>query len=318
MRELVGRLAALDPDASAAVQVIAYFDRLAEGRAGLEATVRGVAVLAGCAARLIDEERGVFLRVLADGHRDDHPDDADSDDWPRKRSGDVVLVLEKLGSPSPVDLMVLERGVALARDVLDRTRGRAPDPALVELVVDASAGETARLHAAKRLRLGDRARAIALPDGVVLVEPHGEARHPLGSVRAGVGPFVPVGRLPKSYADAKVALRFADDVLGPRVVRFDELGGLAAVAAAIGPGAAPSPDVVTVGGLPAWALETLHAVVTSTSLRTAATHLTLHHSTLVDRLTRAEQLLGWEVRGPEGRFRLQLAFALRRLHAHPE
>ncbi|WP_066361136.1 helix-turn-helix domain-containing protein [Herbidospora mongoliensis] len=190
MRELVGRLAALDPDASAAVQVIAYFDRLAEGRAGVEATVRGVAVLAGCAARLVDEERGVFLRVLADGHRDDHADPP-SDEWPRRRAGDVELVLEKAGSPSPVDLMVLERGVALARDVLDRTRGRAPDPALVEL------------------------------------------------------------------------------------------------------GA-------------------------STSLRTAATQMNLHHSTLVDRLGRAEQLLGWDVRDPGGRFRLQLAFALRRLHAHPE
>ncbi|WP_062355651.1 helix-turn-helix domain-containing protein [Herbidospora yilanensis] len=317
MRELVGRLAALDPDASAAVQVIAYFDRLAEGRAGLEATVRGVAVLAGCAARLVDEERGVFLRLLADGHRDDHPSDENLD-WPRVRSGEVELILEKPSPPSPVDLMVLERGVALARDVLDRTRGRAPDPALVELVVDASAGETARSHAAKRLRLGERARAIALPDGVVLVEPHGETRHPLGGVRAGVGPVVPVGRLPRSYADAKVALRFADDVLGPRVVHYDDLGGLAVVAAAVGPATAPSPDVVTLGGLPAWALETLHAVVTSTSLRTAATLLTLHHSTLVDRLGRAEHLLGWDVRGPDGRFRLQLAFALRRLHAHPE
>src|SRR5690242_15227555 len=141
MRELVGRLAALDPDASAAVQVIAYFDRLAEGRAGVEATVRGVAVLAGCAARLADEERGVFLRVRPDGHRHDHAGPA-SDDWPRRRAGHVELVLEKPGPPTPVDLMALERGVALARDVLDRTRGRAPDPALVELVVDASAGET--------------------------------------------------------------------------------------------------------------------------------------------------------------------------------
>ncbi|GAB1822746.1 helix-turn-helix domain-containing protein [Herbidospora sp. RD11066] len=317
MRELVGRLAALDPDASAAVQVIAYFDRLAEGRAGLEATVRGVAVLAGCAARLTDEERGVFLRVLADGHRDDHPD-PDSDDWPRRRTGDVELVLEKAGPPSPVDLMVLERGVALARDVLDRTRGRAPDPALVELVVDASASEAARLHAAKRLRLGERARAIALPDGGVLVEPHPETRHELGGSRAGVGPAVAVAKLPKSYAEAKIALRFADDTFGPEVVHFDELGGLAAVAAAIGPGTTPSPDVVTLGGLPSWALETLHAVGAATSLRTAATGMNLHHSTLVDRLGRAEHLLGWEVRSPDGRFRLQLAFALRRLHAHPE
>ena len=51
-----GRLAALDPDATAAVRVIAYFDELAEGRAGIEAIVRGAAVLAGCPARLVDED----------------------------------------------------------------------------------------------------------------------------------------------------------------------------------------------------------------------------------------------------------------------
>lgn len=37
MKELAGRLAALDPEAGAALRVIAYFDRLAETRAGLEA-----------------------------------------------------------------------------------------------------------------------------------------------------------------------------------------------------------------------------------------------------------------------------------------
>ena len=71
MKELAGRLAALDPDAGAALQVIAYFDRLIEGRAGLESLVRGAAVLSGCPARLVDEERGVRVRVEADGTRRD-------------------------------------------------------------------------------------------------------------------------------------------------------------------------------------------------------------------------------------------------------
>ncbi len=66
MKELAGRLAALDPDAGAALQVIAYFDRLIEGRAGLESLVRGAAVLSGCPARLVDEERGVRVRVEAE------------------------------------------------------------------------------------------------------------------------------------------------------------------------------------------------------------------------------------------------------------
>ena len=81
MKELAGRLTALDPDAGAAVQVISYFDRLAEPRAGLEALVRGAAVLSGCPARLVDAGRRVRLRVEPDGVRrdSDAPPDAD---WP--------------------------------------------------------------------------------------------------------------------------------------------------------------------------------------------------------------------------------------------
>jgi hypothetical protein len=58
MKDLEVRLAALDPDAGAAIRVIGYFDRLTEAGAGLEAIVRGAAVLAGCPARLPDEPGG--------------------------------------------------------------------------------------------------------------------------------------------------------------------------------------------------------------------------------------------------------------------
>jgi DNA-binding PucR family transcriptional regulator len=66
-----------------------------------------------------------------------------------------------------------------------------------------------------------------------------------------------------------------------------------------------------------WVLETLVAVAGAASLRAAAAALTLHHSTLQERLTHAEHLLGWPVRTPPGRLRLQLALALRRLHRNP-
>ncbi|MCO8277943.1 hypothetical protein M1L60_45965, partial [Actinoplanes sp. TRM 88003] len=67
MKDLAVRLAALDPDAGAALRVIAYFDRLAETRAGLQTIVRGAAVLAGCPARLVDEARRIQVRVQPDG-----------------------------------------------------------------------------------------------------------------------------------------------------------------------------------------------------------------------------------------------------------
>ncbi len=120
---------------------------------------------------------------------------------------------------------------------------------------------------------------------------------------------------------AQIAYRFTADGTetdpGPRVVRFDDLGGLAVLANAIGPATEPIPDVRTLeraASTAPWVLASLEAIAASASLRAAATALTVHHSTLQDRLVNAEQLLGWSVHDPQGRLRLQLALALRRLH----
>ena len=214
MKELAGRLTALDPDAGAAVRVIAYFDRLSESRAGLEALVRGAAVLAGVPARLVDAERRVRVRVEADGSRQDSSAAPDPG-WPSTAlapGGAAVLWLERDAAvPSVVDAVILERAAGAVRLVLDRTRGRAPvdDPALVETVLDATAPEAARLHAARGLGLDPAApaRVLARLDGRPRVVPdHPAAELPAG--RVGVGPAVPVLDLPRSWADARTALRF--------------------------------------------------------------------------------------------------------------
>jgi DNA-binding PucR family transcriptional regulator len=54
-------------------------------------------------------------------------------------------------------------------------------------------------------------------------------------------------------------------------------------------------------------------VSSSPSLRAAATELKVHHSTLQERLVQTEHILGWDVHSPQGRLRLQLALAIRRL-----
>jgi hypothetical protein len=323
MKDLVGRLTALDPDAGAAVKVIAYFDALVEGRAGLEPIVRGAAILAGCAARLVDGERRIRLRVDADGHvRDGLGPPAE--EWlsaPFEPDGPPALWLERPGPASPVEAMVLERAVSAARGVLDRTRGRAPaDPASVEVVLDASAAEETRLRAARRLGLVETARAVALEGGQSKVEP-GPVR--ITSGRAGIGPAVPVLELPSSWDAARTALRFAAEGTeqdpGPRVVYADELGGLVVFAAAIGPGSEPVADVRAVErarSAAPWALTTLVAVASSPSVRTAAASLVVHHSTVQERVAHVEHLLGWPVRDPQGRLRLQVALVLRRLHRH--
>ncbi|MFM9458126.1 helix-turn-helix domain-containing protein [Streptomyces europaeiscabiei] len=374
MKELAGRLTALDPDAGAAVRVIAYFDRLAEHRAGLESLVRGVAVLAGCPARLADAGRRVRLRVETDGHRQDTdqpPDPA----WPSAAlapDGAPALWLERAGAPSVVDAVILERAAAAIRVVLDRTRGRAPtaradDPALVETLLDATAPEQVRLHAARQLGLDPaiRARVIAPFDGPPRIVNASARRGPIhpqarpsapgpapvpargtapthagpaapdprpahldaGSAdtalppgRVGVGPAVPVLELPGSWAAARTALRFTADGTphdpGPRVVYADELGGIGLLAELVVPGADPPPDVRALDAAVAdapWMLTTLHAVASTASLRAAAVEVNVHHSTLQDRLGHAEALLGWPVRTPQGRLRLQLALAMRHL-----
>ncbi len=358
MKELAGRLTALDPDAGAAVRVIAYFDRLAEHRAGLEALVRGAAVLAGCPARLADAGRRVRLRVETDGRRQDTeqpPDPA----WPSAAlspDGAPGLWLERAGTPTVVDAVILERAAAAIRLVLDRTRGRAPsahadDPALVETLLDATAPEQARLHAARRLGLDPTAPAHAVaplggpprvlaasalcapipvegrppaPEDSARARPAavgtGPADRALPSGRVGVGPAVPVLELPGSWAAARTALRFTADGTphspGPRVVYADELGGIGLLAELVAPGAEPPPDVQALEAAVAdapWMLTTLHAVASTASLRGAAVEVNVHHSTLQDRLGHAETLLGWPVRTPQGRLRLQLALTMRHL-----
>lgn len=96
----------------------------------------------------------------------------------------------------------------------------------------------------------------------------------------------------------------------------DELGGIALLADLVRPGAEPPPDVHAVEAAAAdapWLLTTLHAVTATASLRAAAAEANVHHSTLQDRLTHAEHLLGWPVRTPQGRLRLHLALTMRRL-----
>ncbi|WP_409473766.1 helix-turn-helix domain-containing protein [Streptomyces sp. HC307] len=326
MKELAGRLTALDPDAGAAVQVIAYFDRLAESRAGLEALVRGAAVLAGVPARLVETGTRVHVRVEADGRRRD-TDLPPDPGWPSTAltpGGTPALWLERPeAAASVVDAVILERAARAVRQVLDRTRGRAPldDPALVETVLDATAPQAARLHAARRLGLDLTAecRALATPDGRPRILPaHPDAALPAG--RLGVGPAVPVLDLPRSWAAARIALRLTAEGTaqdpGSRVVHADGLGDIALLAGLVAPGAEVPPDVRVLESAAAhapWVLATLHAVASTTSLRAAAAEINVHHSTLQDRLTHAETLLGWPVRTPGGRFRLQLALRMRLL-----
>ncbi|MGQ4267793.1 hypothetical protein [Nocardiopsis changdeensis] len=119
MRELLGRISALDPQAGDAVKVIAYFDRL--HGTGLEPLVRGAAALAGHPAALTDPARALSLRALPDGRLTRAPQPPPDPSWPTATAGTALLWLEVPGPAGPVLDMVLERAAVAVLDHLDRS-----------------------------------------------------------------------------------------------------------------------------------------------------------------------------------------------------
>ena len=314
------RLAALDPEAGAALRAVGRFDALVASDAGVQAILRVAAEIAGCPVRLDDPARRIGLRARADGRSAaaDAPTDAAWPSAPVSQDG-ARLWLERPGPGGTVEAVVLERAAGAVRAVLARTRARrsGEDPASVELLLDATVPEPDRRAAARRLGLPAEARAVALAGGAALVVAAGDPL-PAGP-RAGVGPVVPVADLPASWAAARLALRLTAEGTeadpGPRAVFSDDLGALASLVRVADTEGSEVPDVRAVeraAAVAPWVLPTLDAVCRTTSLRDAARELRLHHSTLQDRLASAEAVLGWKVRTPQGRLRLQLALALRR------
>src|SRR5882757_10386161 len=69
MQQLVGRLTALDPEASATLKVVSYFDTLVGHEVGIETLLRGASVLSGCPAGFDPGKVIAGLRVSPAGQR---------------------------------------------------------------------------------------------------------------------------------------------------------------------------------------------------------------------------------------------------------
>ncbi|MET7773423.1 hypothetical protein [Nocardia sp. NPDC005366] len=120
MRELTIRLSALAPEAANALQIVVYFDRLVEHRAGCRSVLRGAAILSGCPVGFVDRSRGDRRRVLPEGTYTT-PDSTLADGWPRVVAGDGLLemCLERDESvEGGLDTLVLERALLAAATVL--------------------------------------------------------------------------------------------------------------------------------------------------------------------------------------------------------
>lgn len=283
MRDLTVRLDALDPDAGAALRVIAYFDDLVAHGAGLSAIVRGAAILAACPAALVDPAQHVRVRIGVGGVSGS-PGPREPR-WPWTPVGPVggELWLERDDGPHPIDAMVLERAAAAIGSARRWSSGSGRRAADVGTLLDPASSAEDRAAAAQRLHLPPtaRVRAIATSSGVRIES----TEHPTVVVgRAGIGPVGSPDELPGSAAAARLALRLAADGTpadpGPQVVHAAGAGGLLVLAAAVGPETAKHPDVVAleqVTGDHPWLLATLTAVADQPGLRGAATALHVHH-----------------------------------------
>ena len=324
MQELVGRLTALDPEASETLKVISYFDTLLAGGVGVETLLRGAAVVSGVTVGYA--EGGRMLRIAPDGERqpvgDGEP--AASGRPARPAGSGSVVWLERDGSPHANDAMVLER-LALAVSLTSARRSATADGA-VELAVSAAAPADERATAVARLRLDGRTvRVIALPADAaswplgptaVVATARGLARAVLATdspdvpagVRAGIGTPEPASRLPSSFAAALVALRLT--TADRPAVDATELGALLLVADAADHSAEPHPDAAVLEGLDERSRAVLAAFEATGSVRATATRLGMHHSTVQARLDALTSTLGYDPREPVGRTRLALAEAL--------
>ncbi|MFD6140808.1 hypothetical protein [Promicromonospora sp. NPDC060271] len=333
MQELVGRLTALDPEASETLKVVAYFDVLVAGGVGLQALLRGAAVLSGTVAGASDGRR--THRIGPDGGRPaDGAGPADPrPGWPTRTTSTGRVWLERDGSPHANDAMVIER-LALAVELVEARRPGHRDGAL-ETALDAARGVEERRVALSRLRLDPArvVRAVAHPvahrvaypvayqaeaaPSTIVATANGLVRAVvLGgdadvSGPAGVGVPLRADELPQSFRTAVLALRLLPG--SDAVVDAAALGILLAAIGVLEPVAAEQPDVVALARLDARARAVLDELAAAESVRAAAAVLGMHHSTLQARHDALTKDLGYDPRSLDGRARFRLARLLLRL-----
>ncbi|MFC8800125.1 hypothetical protein ACFT2C_20520 [Promicromonospora sp. NPDC057138] len=327
MQELVGRLTALDAEASETLKVVAYFDVLVAGGVGLQALLRGAAVLSGAVAGASDGRR--TYRIGPDGDR--LPDDAARDgaaprqQWPTRPISNGRVWLEREGTPHANDEMVIER-LALAVDLVG-AHGPGRSGSALEIVIDPARDVEERRVALSRLRLDParETRIAALPLShdpkaalsTVVATSYGLVRAVvLGRDAtvpgpAGVGVARRGGELPEAFQTALLALRLLPD--GDAVVDAAELGVVLTAVSALEPVAAQQPDVAALARLDLRARVVLDELAAAESVRAAATALGMHHSTLQARHDTLTNELGYDPRSLDGRARFRLASLLLRL-----
>lgn len=319
MRDLLGRLTSLDPQASDTLKIVGYFDALSSRGVGLGGLLRAAAVLAGVnsGAELngtvsVYDPSGRRVSPVADAHR----------------SAEVVfgsgsVWLEREGEPHAGDGMITER-LALA---VESVQSRRRPTSATETVIDSDCPTADRISALLRLGMaadtrirvivsagaftsaGEEAVPVATRYGVVSVGIFSRVTDPEGP-RRGLGTWVAAEDAPDSWAAGLIAFRLAD--ADNPVVDASDMGVMLLLAQSYDPDR-PHGDVAALEALDPVSREILRSLVSYESIRSAANNLAMHHSTLQARHESLSRKLGFDPRTANGRMRVGAAELLRRL-----
>ncbi|GAA0036110.1 CdaR family protein [Brevibacterium metallidurans] len=345
MRDLLGKLTALDPEARESLKVVGYFDALTARGVGLGGLLRAAAALSGTVAAATI--RGTTTAYDPDGRRLAEVDDASRGSVVEFRLGEVWL--DRAGAPHSSDAMITER-LALAIEAFESRQGSTRE---VEVIVDAQRTVPERMTALVRIGIDptDSVRVIVsdedpgpgwtwtaptpTPSGILHTSlevrrkgaggggggaggalnrdqsDSGELSTSGSRSRTGIGTWVRADCAPESWEAALVAHRLLGD--GPEtILDATDLGGMLILARAYDP-AVPHPDVAALSELDDLTAEILRTLVDSESIRSAAAKLAMHHSTLQARHETLTARLGYDPRTTIGRMRYTAAEFLRRL-----
>lgn len=324
MQELLGRIAALDPNASVGLRVIACFDELVVGNVNIQGLLATAAALAGCPAGCSHGSSSYRVSVLGEPLGGGLP--------PMRRGLQVdggEVWLERHGPELPNDAIILERlglavGVRLAGAAPERTRRD------IAVLFDRETPIDDRREAACRLGLTPdvRYRAVAStlfaewtthpswPQDVMataigtihaLIAPEDATCADAPMTPCGLGVTAHIDRLADSFRTALIALQLCESP--HRAVDAERYGGLVHLLAD-SPSAATNPDADALDSIRdlKWVRPTVGALLDSSSVRQSARLLDIHHSTMQSRVEILTDALGFDPLDGVGRARLGMAF----------
>lgn len=333
MQELLGRLSALDPEASLGLRVIACFDELIVGNVNTRALLSAAASLAGCVAGFHQDRPPTTVRVTPRGEVCPETAGAAMPEGAEACDG-ISVWLERAGPALVNDAIILERLALAMRIRHGKGRRDLDNRRELGLLLDGTVPPEVRRSAAARLGLSahTRYRVVAAPLFAAWdehpVAPEDVVPTAFGPIHAivvpddlgvvaarpsGTGVAVGLDHLHHSFRTAMVALRLCVPPDTPSVVA-DTYGGLVSILA----DAAPDqylPDVEPLDEIMvhSWGSCTLDALVRAGSVRQAARLAGVHHSTMQARLDTIVEGLGFDPFDGLGRTRLGIAYLVWRL-----